>query len=65
MGNAIEQRLAQSLGFMGELDLRGEMLACLELRGQAADRDRDDEVGREGQSIFELRDVQGKERRDK
>ena len=65
MGNAIEQCLTQSLGFVGELDLRSEMLAGLELRGQAADGDRDDEVGREGQRIFELRDVQSKERRNK
>src|SRR4029077_17860509 len=65
VGNAIEQRLAEPLGLEAELDLRGEVFPGLELRGQAADRDRNDEVGGKGQSIFELRNVQSKEWRDK
>ena len=64
MGNAIEQSLAQPLGFVGELDLRGEMFAGLELSGQAADGEGDDEIGREGERVLELRDVQGEKRRD-
>ena len=65
MGNAIEQRFAESLRFLGELDLGGEMFARLKLRRQATDGDRDDEVGREGERIFKLCDMQGEERRNK
>lgn len=64
MRHAIEQCLAQALGIRGELNLGGEMFAGLQLRSQAADCDSDDEVGREGERIFEFRDVQGEERRD-
>ena len=64
MRNAIEQGLAQPLGIFRELDLSREMFARFQSRGEAADRDRDDEVGRESQRVFEFRDVQGEERRD-
>ena len=64
MRDAIEQRLAQPLGFLRELHLGGEMLAGFQLRGQAADGERDDEIGREGERVLEFRDVEGEERRD-
>src|SRR4029434_3792451 len=63
--HAVEQSFAETLRFLCQLNLGREMLACLQLRSQAADRDRDDEVSRKSQRIFELRDVQRKQWWDK